>query len=266
MVFIPYMKISACLVVYNEEKLIKRCLESIKGIVDEIIIVHDGPCNDETLKISKKYTNRIFIRERIGEAEPHRPFCLNQAKGEWVLSIDADEYLSSELRDKIPTLIKNNELDGFNFLSTVYYKGKRVVRGPISKSYKLMLFRRKSATISGIIHDWYKINGKVKDINLIVEHKPEIDMFSYRIFIKKDLKWAYLQAKRYIEEGQAKHNFLFYKIKAIFLFLFIFSYNLFFRLFFLNGILGIKAALLQGMYNFYVNWYIGDIIIKKKST
>ena len=42
--------ISACLVVHNEEKLIGRCLESIKNLVDEIIVVHDGPCQDKTLR------------------------------------------------------------------------------------------------------------------------------------------------------------------------------------------------------------------------
>ena len=190
------MKLSACLVVYNEEKLIKRCLESIKGIADEIIVVHDGPCNDKTLDILKRYTKKIFVRERIGEAEPHRPFCLEQARGEWVLSIDADEYLSKELRDHIRSLIENKNVDGYRFIHTICHNGKRVKKGPLSRVYRLILFRKNKVSISGRIHEWYNVDGTIKDINLVIEHKPVIDAISYEAFKKKDLKWAYLQAGR----------------------------------------------------------------------
>ena len=78
-------RISACLVVYNEEKIIKNCLASIKDAVDEIIVVHDGECIDKTLEICKSYTNKIFIKQHIGEAEPHRPFGFKQATGDWIL-------------------------------------------------------------------------------------------------------------------------------------------------------------------------------------
>jgi Glycosyltransferases involved in cell wall biogenesis len=69
-------KISACIVVYNEEKVIKRCLDSIKNVVDEIILVHDGPCKDRTLEIAKRYTNKIFIRPHVGMMESTSCFCL----------------------------------------------------------------------------------------------------------------------------------------------------------------------------------------------
>lgn len=62
-------KISACLVVRNEEKVIERCLNSLKGAVDEILIVHDGECGDNTLKIAKKFNADIFIRPMAGVME-----------------------------------------------------------------------------------------------------------------------------------------------------------------------------------------------------
>ena len=72
--------ISACLVIHNEEKLLKRCLESIKDVVDEIILVHDGECTDKSLNIANNFHSRIFIRDFIGEAEWHRPFSYEEAK------------------------------------------------------------------------------------------------------------------------------------------------------------------------------------------
>ena len=54
--------ISACLVVYNEEKSIQCCLESLRPVVNEIIIVHDGECNDKTLEIARKFTKHIYFQ------------------------------------------------------------------------------------------------------------------------------------------------------------------------------------------------------------
>ena len=53
-------KISAFIVAYHEENLIERCLRSLVDVVDEIIVVHDGPCLDKTIKIAQKYTSKVF--------------------------------------------------------------------------------------------------------------------------------------------------------------------------------------------------------------
>ena len=87
-------KISACLVVHNEEKVIRRCLDSIKNVVDEIIVVHDGPCTDKTMEIAREYGAKIYEQPFNGEAEKHRPFSYRMTSGAWILQIDADEYLS----------------------------------------------------------------------------------------------------------------------------------------------------------------------------
>ena len=57
-------KISVVMVVYHEEKIIRRALNSIKDIADEILILHDGPCKDNTLKICQEYTKNIFETKR----------------------------------------------------------------------------------------------------------------------------------------------------------------------------------------------------------
>src|SRR3989344_7015472 len=107
------LKISACLVIYNEGKVLRRCLESLEDVVEEIIIVHDGECKDKSLKIAREFGAKVYIREHIGEAEYHRPFAFNQAKGDWILHIDADEFLSKRTRQEISKLIKSKECDAY---------------------------------------------------------------------------------------------------------------------------------------------------------
>ncbi|MFA6570012.1 MAG: glycosyltransferase, partial [Bacteroidota bacterium] len=101
------MNLSACIVVRNQAIFLDRCLQSIKSVCNEIIIVHDGPCSDDSLKIAKRYKALIFIRPFIGEAEYHRPFAFGKSTGDWILQIDADEYLSAEALSEIPILIQS---------------------------------------------------------------------------------------------------------------------------------------------------------------
>ena len=62
-------KISAIIPVYHGEKTIKETLKSLEeGVVDEIIVVHDGPCKDNTLKIARKYTKKIYVQSHKGRS------------------------------------------------------------------------------------------------------------------------------------------------------------------------------------------------------
>src|SRR3990172_12923250 len=107
-------KISAILVLHDEEKLIRRCLDSVKDIADEILILHDGPCSDDTLNIAKKYTNKVFQTEKnVGVPGPILPILFRKAKGPWILKIDADEFLSPKLKKNIRKLVQNLEVDAY---------------------------------------------------------------------------------------------------------------------------------------------------------
>lgn len=102
------LPVSVAMVVYNEEDLIRRALESCADLVDDIIIVHDGPCKDRTLEIAKEFTDKIFISKHVGAPEPQRPLSFSKTKHNWVLQLDADEYLDKDFRDQLPKLIKND--------------------------------------------------------------------------------------------------------------------------------------------------------------
>lgn len=94
-------KISAVLIVKNEEALLSKCLDSVKG-VDEIIICDTGS-TDKTVEIAKKYTDKVVFFEWCDNFAKARNYAKSFATGDWILSIDADEYLHdfAKLRDAI---------------------------------------------------------------------------------------------------------------------------------------------------------------------
>ena len=114
--------ISAVIITKNEEERIKPCLESIKW-VDEIIIV-DSFSTDKTIDICKEYTDKISQMEMRGFGE-QKQFAIEKAASDWILSIDADEVVTEELRDEIKGVLEEEtEYDGFKIYRKNIYLGR----------------------------------------------------------------------------------------------------------------------------------------------
>ena len=93
-------KISLCMIVKDEEKNLKRCLESVKDVVDEIIIIDTGS-SDNTKSIARKYTPKVFSFDWNGSFADARNESLSYATGDWILIMDADEVLASGSRQTL---------------------------------------------------------------------------------------------------------------------------------------------------------------------
>src|SRR3990167_4468447 len=101
------LPISVIILTYNEELNIGNCLKSVADWANEIIIV-DSFSADKTLEIAKKHTNKIAQRTFVNQAEQFNWALDNlEIKNEWILRLDADEYLTSELKDEITEKLKN---------------------------------------------------------------------------------------------------------------------------------------------------------------
>lgn len=110
---------SLCMIVKNEEKVIGRCLDSVINIVDEIIIVDTGS-TDNTKNIVKEFTTQLYDYEWENSFSAARNYSLSKANGDWILVLDADEYLDRENLKQAVEQIKNEMLDVDAYSVTFY--------------------------------------------------------------------------------------------------------------------------------------------------
>lgn len=134
-------KVSVVIITKNEERNIKACLESVCGWADEIIIVDDQSC-DSTIDIARKYVTKIITRKMDIEGR-HRNFAYAQAKNLWVLSLDADERLTPELKEEIARILESpGEYNGFTIPRKNYIGDYWVRYGGWYPSPQLRLFKK----------------------------------------------------------------------------------------------------------------------------
>lgn len=191
-VFPDPVPVSACLVVRNEEPVIRRCLTSLQGVADEIILVHDGPCDDATVQIATELGAEVFIRDAIGNPEHHTVFAYERARGTWLLTLDADEFISPEMAAVIPELIARDDYDGWEFQWPMW-DGERYITE--SGPYKLSLFRRAKTSLVGLLQSSETVNGPIGRRDEILHHQPQYNNFTLRSVIGKWRHWCRVQAR-----------------------------------------------------------------------
>lgn len=160
-------KISACIITFNEEQHIRRCLDSVRWC-DEIVVV-DSFSTDRTEEICREFTDAFYRQEWLGYVG-QRNFIRKKAKNEWVLFLDADEEISPQLRDQIQKELSDGDptVVGYQFPRQVYYLGKWIRHGEWYPDIKLRLFlKAKGRSVGREPHDHVVVAGPVKTL-----HKP----------------------------------------------------------------------------------------------
>ena len=104
--------ISLCIIVKDEAKFLRACLESVKDLVDEIIIVDTGS-TDTTKAIALEFTKKVFDFPWIDDFSAARNEALKHATGDWILTLDADEVIAKEDHDKILQAVQDKEATAF---------------------------------------------------------------------------------------------------------------------------------------------------------
>ncbi len=106
--------LSVVLATFNEEKNLLECLESVKDIAGEIVIV-DGSSSDKTVEVAKSFGARVHVTDNPPIFHINKQKALEMAKGDWILQLDADERVSPELANEIRLLIgmKKDEIEKY---------------------------------------------------------------------------------------------------------------------------------------------------------
>lgn len=159
------MKISACLITLNEQRNLARCLASVAGLVDEIVVVDSGS-TDATRLIATEYGAKVVHQNWMGYVG-QKNFAIEQARHDWVLSIDADEEISQELAAAITNIRTNVPEDqadapnGYQFSRIVFYRGKWIRHGDWYPDQLVRLFCRKGARFcGGHVHERLALEGE----------------------------------------------------------------------------------------------------------
>lgn len=157
-------KISACVMTFNEEKNIRRCLESLT-FCDEIVVL-DSFSTDATMDICREYTAQVYQEEWKGYIA-QRNLLRKLANFDWVLFLDADEEVSPVLRDQILSQFRtgHGKFVGYEFPRQVFYLGKWIRYGEWNPDIKLRLFRKERGRSGGQEpHDMVIVDGPVKTL------------------------------------------------------------------------------------------------------
>ena len=172
---VPRRPVSCCIVCFNEEQGIRRCLESVKWC-DEIIVV-DSFSTDKTLEICQDYSTRIIQRAWPGYVEQKR-FALSQVSHEWILNIDADEEVSPLLQNEIQAVLQQDDpaVDGFYIPRLVHYLGRWWWHGWYP-SYRLRLFRKHKVRWGGVDpHEKVLLHGRSERLSGNLHHYTYTDI------------------------------------------------------------------------------------------
>ncbi len=145
--------ISLCMIVKNEESVLKRCLDSVKeqlkNIVDDIVIVDTGS-TDRTVEIAKNYDCRVFEFEWCNDFSKARNYSISKAKNDWVLILDADEYVDSVSINDFETILVNDS-EKFRFIITIINIDEKGNKTALSKIARF--FNRKNFEFQYNIHE-----------------------------------------------------------------------------------------------------------------
>ncbi|EIJ78037.1 glycosyl transferase family 2 [Bacillus methanolicus PB1] len=144
--------ISLCMIVKNEADCLPRCLQSVKDIADEIIIVDTGS-TDETVKVAKNFGAQVIMAPWQGDFSQARNAGLNRARGTWILFLDADEELDADDKEQLRICSEHLEFEGF-FLQVHNHSGETLHSPTATVNPILRMFRnRPEYRFRGYIHE-----------------------------------------------------------------------------------------------------------------
>lgn len=240
--------LSVSIITFNEEKNIARCLDSVKEIANEIIVV-DSHSTDHTENICKEYGVKFFKQTFLGYIE-QKNYALDLCKHQWVLCLDADECLSEELVSSIRKLKQLTELaDAYTMNRCTNFCGKWIKHGTWYPDRKLRLFNKQKGKWGGTNpHDTVVIQNNSKTVFL----KGDILHYSYYTVeevLAQQNKFTTIQAKALFRQGKRSNWF-----KLFFNPIVAFKSGYFLKLGFLDGADGFFIAWTVA-YNTMVKYY-----------
>ena len=203
--------VSVCMIVKNEERVLARCLESLIGLWDELIIVDTGSI-DRTKDIAYDYTEKVFDFSWTGSFSDARNFSFSKATCDYIYSADADEELDEENKEKF-RILKEALVPEIEIVQMYY--GNQLSQNSIynfDKEYRPKLYKRlREFTWQEPIHEAVRLSPVVYDSDIVIWHRPEgehagrdlvafEDMIENQVPLSERIRDIYLRELYFIKE------------------------------------------------------------------
>ena len=181
--------LSIVLATFNEEENLSECLDSVKNLADEIVIV-DGSSTDATVQIAKKYGAKVKITTNKKNFHINKQMAIDMAASDWILQLDGDEQVSPELGDEILAILKDENrqssivnhksVNGYWIPRKNWFLGRFLMKGGQYPDYTLRLYKKgKGRLPQKDVHEQAEIQGKSGYLKNAILHYPYKDFSQY---------------------------------------------------------------------------------------
>ncbi len=194
------LSLSAILIAKNEERDLPGCLDALKGLASQIVVVVSDDTTDQTEEIAKSYGAKTF-RRKFDDYARMRQSSLDVAEGDWCLWIDPDERVTPALAAEIRgALSKNPQFVAVDIPFSVVFLGRTMRWGGLGQESHIRLFRRMKARFTGgALHESLVVDGPVSTFENKIVHEPYRDIPDY---LSKLDRYTTLAAQKRFEEGR----------------------------------------------------------------
>jgi glycosyltransferase involved in cell wall biosynthesis len=255
--------VSLVIVAQDEERTIGRVIEAARPLVQEIIVIDSGS-TDKTVEIAESNGARVQHQDWLGFAR-QKNFAIEQAKYDWVLSLDADEILTDALVVELKQLLASadlNNYDGYKIPRILFIGERAITHGGFYPDAQLRLFKRNAGKFGDrLVHEAIKMDGPVKVLNNCMNH------YAYRSvddFAAAMDKYARLSAQEFFNRG--KYGWRASQVNEFLNGAYTFLYRYFVRGGILDGDYGLRLALIYCGYVRKKSAYLRELIKQNKAA
>jgi glycosyltransferase involved in cell wall biosynthesis len=189
--------VTATVITYNEAANIQAALESLSW-ADEIIVV-DSESTDDTVSIARRFTDKVIVRPWPGYID-QKNFAAQQARHDWIFSLDADERVTPALAEEIKQVVSYPSAVGYRVPRVTFHLGRWMRSTDWYPDYQLRLYDRRHARWWGkYVHESVKADGRVEDLTSELQHYAYRDLAHH--FQTMD-RYTSLAARQMFEEGR----------------------------------------------------------------
>jgi glycosyltransferase involved in cell wall biosynthesis len=196
------IRLSVALAVYNEEANIGPCLESVKDIADEIVVL-DGASTDRTVEIAKGLGATVISDENRTNFHINKQKAIDACHGIWILQLDADERLSSMLAKEIQAIVTGDSskmADAYYLKRRNYFLGRWMNKGGMYPDPVIRLFQKGRAHLPAAnVHELMKVDGTTKWLANDLMHIADPTFSRY---LMRSNRYTTLQAEEWLKTGK----------------------------------------------------------------